>query len=181
MLTQGEKELARRVVHAFRMNVCGFDLLRTPSGSYVCDVNGWSFVKKSAKYYDDAASIIMQLCIRNAVTVPGPLAPAFMGGNFASTGSLAAELPPLVDPAVAQPGGESHPSDLAAHPISPDQLRVASMLSTFSGPVGKPIRASIPPRAARERVMSIGEFVGSKEEELRCVLAVIRHGDRTPK
>lgn len=51
ILTLREKEIARRVVLGFKQWVCGFDLLRVQEGDslvpYVCDVNGWSFVKNS--------------------------------------------------------------------------------------------------------------------------------------
>ena len=47
-----------KVVEAFKQNICGFDLLRTDRVSYVVDVNGFSFVKNSPKYYDDCAQIL---------------------------------------------------------------------------------------------------------------------------
>jgi hypothetical protein len=46
MLTAREKRMAQEVCSAFRQNVVGCDLLRTPDRTYICDVNGWSFVKK---------------------------------------------------------------------------------------------------------------------------------------
>lgn len=58
LLTAEEKEFARKVVKAYGQFVCGFDILRSNSGSFVCDVNGWSFVKGSAKFYADSALIM---------------------------------------------------------------------------------------------------------------------------
>jgi inositol-hexakisphosphate/diphosphoinositol-pentakisphosphate 1-kinase len=52
ILTFREKEISRRIVLVFKQFVCGFDILRVQDNehsfvSYVCDVNGWSFVKNS--------------------------------------------------------------------------------------------------------------------------------------
>ncbi|NWU02088.1 VIP1 kinase, partial [Urocynchramus pylzowi] len=111
MLTAMEKLVARKVCVAFKQTVCGFDLLRANGHSFVCDVNGFSFVKNSMKYYDDCAKILGNIIMRE-------LAPQF-------------HIP------------WSIPTEAEDIPIVP----------TTSGTM----------------------------MELRCVIAVIRHGDRTPK
>ncbi|CAC5392741.1 PPIP5K [Mytilus coruscus] len=111
LLSAKDKLLARKVCLAFKQNVCGFDLLRANGQSYVCDVNGFSFVKNSTKYYDDCAKILGTMIMR-------------------------AKAPQLHIPWVLG----SAPEDI---PVVP----------TTSGSM----------------------------MELRCVVAVIRHGDRTPK
>jgi inositol hexakisphosphate/diphosphoinositol-pentakisphosphate kinase len=58
MLRTEEKIIARKIVLAFKQSVCGFDLLRAYGKSYVCDVNGFSFVKNSSKYYEDCALVL---------------------------------------------------------------------------------------------------------------------------
>ena len=63
ILTGIEKEIARKVVLAFGQTICGFDLLRSGGRSYVCDVNGWSFVKDSPKFWVDSANLLRQYCL----------------------------------------------------------------------------------------------------------------------
>ncbi|XP_072439718.1 inositol hexakisphosphate and diphosphoinositol-pentakisphosphate kinase 2 [Chiloscyllium punctatum] len=111
ILNAREKLIAWKVCLAFKQTVCGFDLLRANGQSYVCDVNGFSFVKNSMKYYDDCAKILGNIIMRE-------LAPQF-------------QIPWSV------------PTEVENIPIVP----------TTSGTM----------------------------MELRCVIAVIRHGDRTPK
>jgi len=70
-----EKEIARVIAKAFKQQVCGFDLLRTNGKSYVCDVNGWSFVKGNTRYYSDCSHEIIRLILQqfspsNAEIVP---------------------------------------------------------------------------------------------------------------
>ncbi|CAK9857717.1 unnamed protein product [Sphagnum jensenii] len=127
LLTPAEKQTAREVCAAFGQAVCGFDLLRSQGRSYVCDVNGWSFVKNSYKYYDDAACVLRTMFLE------------------AKAPYLSSKLPPCLPWSLCEPKVEE-----GTAPIS----RQGS--SVLTGTFGQ-------------------------SEELRCVIAVLRHGDRTPK
>ena len=63
-LTPEEKEYAKKIVERFKQNICGFDILRSNGKSYVCDVNGWSFVKGNKKYYEDCASLLNDIILK---------------------------------------------------------------------------------------------------------------------
>ncbi|XP_021983355.1 inositol hexakisphosphate and diphosphoinositol-pentakisphosphate kinase VIP2 isoform X3 [Helianthus annuus] len=124
LLTPNEKQMAREVCIAFRQGVCGFDLLRCEGRSYVCDVNGWSFVKNSYKYYDDAACVLRKMFLD------------------AKAPHLSTAIPPILPWKVNEP-------------VQPSE----GLTRQGSGIIG-----------------SFGQA-----EELRCVIAIVRHGDRTPK
>ena len=63
ILSTEEKRFAATVCSAFKQGVCGFDILRVHGKSYVCDVNGWSFVKTSMKYFDDCAQLLSEIIL----------------------------------------------------------------------------------------------------------------------
>ena len=173
MLTNREKDIARRVCLGFRQNVCGFDLLRTPGRSYVCDVNGWSFVKKSNKYYDDAAHMLQTLMLR--AVAPERLALSTLMHTSPPAGLTGSRF--------------AHSQQVAFFPQPYAAMRAAAARRTAaavaSGTAAGNLAAAAAARSSSPTQPGEGDGgVGGgagEEEELRCVLAVVRHGDRTPK
>jgi len=123
-LTHEEKIIAKKIVFAFDQQICGFDLLRSKGKSYVCDVNGWSFVKGNAKYYTDCAMLIRGMIL--AKFAPERLTPIY----------------PIL-------------SQLNRMKYDVDRENL--------------FRPSLEERSSFDK------------EELRSVVAIFRHGDRTPK
>jgi Ca2+-binding EF-hand superfamily protein len=179
-----EKLMARKVVLSFGMRFCGFDILKCRNKSYVCDVNGFSFVKTSVKYYEDAATILREMLTR------------YMGRHLDRRASIT-ELTPLpgfeskeID---ETPWGESinlGPNQMvdSKNSYNSAQTGGAQSMGTNSNNNNNSAGESSNIQTnefnnlgeSREKSTSIGNSDPSREE-LRCVIGVFRHGDRTPK
>lgn len=135
ILDAEEKQIARKVVLTFGQTVCGFDLLRSNGRSYVCDVNGWSFVKDSHKFWSDSANLLRQYALE-------AISPHHL----------------RLHPEVRQPALASD-SEEEAHERQPAYNK----------------------RSYESLSDSVQHYPVPPDAELLCVVALTRHGDRTPK
>ncbi|KJE96389.1 histidine acid phosphatase domain containing 2A [Capsaspora owczarzaki ATCC 30864] len=183
MLTPEEKDMARKVCSAFRQMVCGFDLLRTGGRSFVCDVNGWSFVKSSSKYYDDCAAVLRDLILLN-------MAPSRLNINRLPRGghrTLSIPESSLTESDKAYLAGLDLEGGEDSGTTTPPLVGSSAISSPAHGGSGTTTPGAIgsgtPSTSRRELdpLTGSGSICGTSAEELRCVIAVIRHGDRTPK
>ena len=172
ILSNVEKTIARKVVSAFGQFVCGFDILRSNGGaqdveSYVCDVNGWSSVKDSPKFWDDAANLLRMQCLQVLAPYRSEKRPP---RNLLSRSTASADF--------TEGGGErtSSTSEVVEEPTA--------LLAQLVDPQKTKSGSSIDGSDDESSEEGEGEGEGARGEaagELLCVVAFIRHGDRTPK
>ncbi|POM63027.1 Inositol hexakisphosphate and diphosphoinositol-pentakisphosphate Kinase [Phytophthora palmivora] len=160
MLSTEEKQIAYRICRAFKQTICGFDILRVRDASYVCDVNGWSFVKNSEKYYDDCGILLTQYL--EQALAGGGMAGEDFGTDSSAFSSVTFRFAPDGPPPNAQ---LSEPPTAHRHAM-------------LRGPSTSIAESEV---SEADSITDGNEDSMYQEEELRCVLAVIRHGDRTPK
>ncbi len=208
-LTEEEATMASKIARGFGQRICGFDLLRVGTKSYVIDVNGWSFVKDNNEYYDKCASILREMFIVEKQAQDGQL-PA---PETTLEGNLDQALP-------NRKNTSSHRSVMGAIMKSPSMSRLtgnphashrlygkaASDTSTPTTPMTSPPSLEnshlpivltnnidmLPPTGILAETQSSAPtddgtsapvpMPASKHSwKLKGMVAVIRHADRTPK
>lgn len=171
-LKQQERSMAWRVVRAFRQRVCGFDFLRPGGGgdSFICDVNGWSFVKGDHLYYRQCAQALGELFRDHArKTLRRFITGAFAEFHFLPPVPPTIDLRSILSSSMRSSSSADSSPDSSFYSVegqehSSNQDKDASHPSNFSH-------------------SSSGLFSSPSEwrPQLRGIIAVMRHSDRTPK
>jgi len=182
--------------------------------SYCCDVNGFSFVKNSRKYYDDCAQILTEHML--AIIKPHERT------SFSTLDPLVTDVDDIINNSYMNPlqrvarlltnkGGSNQEgqSDTVSEDAN-EETRSTGHLSTgvlsnddptlleegavpvrqiardlISEPASLPVSRNVSFDNLQRHRHSISNTskasLSMHQEELRCVIAVVRHADRTPK
>jgi hypothetical protein len=194
ILSPSEKEMSRKIVLAFKQTVCGFDILRVHGKSFCCDVNGFSFVKNSRKYYDDATQVLIEIMLNKqrphynaALSTRAPIM-----RQIANNSTKKAD--PTKRPRKASGNLSLTAANLEQTGGADDRRKT---IGELDGNMSESDRPSSPTPSAKEeyypdslsrrnssagiRDLDNASADGAGTEELRCIIAITRHADRTPK
>lgn len=210
-LTKEEGVMASKITEGFGQRICGFDLLRVGTKSYVIDVNGWSFVKDNNEYYDKCSTILKQMFLKEKRLRDGYISESGLDVAVParkSTSNHRQALKSLLkSPSLTRLAGAHH-GNRASGAQSPDWLTSTTPLtsppslekrqgvnfssiptwedSELSSPVAPGTRLD----PSEIRLPSSGDHTPSVDAplpalkhswKLKGMVAVIRHADRTPK
>lgn len=196
-LTSKERDISNLIWRAFKQRVCGYDFIRSGNKSYVCDVNGWSFVKTNSHYYDNCARILREL-IHQALNIDQRALTVTYGLQLEEYCFRKYEH----DTTTTNVGEYTYKSSnkyfidhgylkVLANKKSSLSQKISTFLmskdvfssSSSSGPSSTdscaPKSSELPASESKAHV-SFGDYVGCTMKP-RGLVSILRHGDRIPK